>query len=367
MAFSIRALARPCLGLITDLSVSSRILMRPVEFPKDFPTVRLLSPLSSSARSGVPGVESSNNTIAAVLSKWEKKFEDEGIAEPKDSVRNIVLHVMGGKTFSELDQHSGVEMTPEELLETDRLCECRLARMPVQYIIGEWEFRGINLKMVPPVFIPRPETEILVDVVIAALPHGKECDNCSIAEGCHVHVLEVGSGCGAVSLSLIKEHPKVYCTAVDQSTTACRLTQENAIAAGFARRINVIHAKLSEDGTFNKALGQDKFDLIVSNPPYVLSKDMLALQPEIKLYEDLRALDGGVDGLRLIRPLIKIASKLLRHKGRLVMEVDPSHPEAIKKWISEEEQSDLRLKYEATHQDYSHKPRFVQLIKMKTA
>ncbi|XP_026281882.1 MTRF1L release factor glutamine methyltransferase [Frankliniella occidentalis] len=367
MAFNIRALARPCLGLITDLSASSRIQMRSMEFSKDLPSVRLLSPLSSSARSGVPGLDSSNTTIAAVLSKWENKFKDEGVAEPKDSIRNIVLHVMGGKSFSELDRHSTVEMTSDELLETDRLCECRLARMPVQYIIGEWEFRGISLKMVPPVFIPRPETEILVDVAVAALPHGKECDNCSIAEGCHVNVLEVGSGCGAISLSLMKEHPKVYCTAVDQSTTACRLTMENAMSAGFARRINVIHAKLAEDGTFNKALGHDKFDLIVSNPPYVPSQDMLSLEPEIKLYEDLRALDGGVDGLRLVKPLIKVASKFLRHKGRLVMEVDPSHPEAIQKWISEEAQSNLRLKYEATHQDYSHKPRFVQLIKMKTA
>lgn len=75
----------------------------------------------------------------------------------------------------------------------------------------------------------------------------------------------------------------MFCTAVDQSTTACRLTQENAIALGFARRINVIHAKLAEDGTFNKPLGPEIFDLIVSNPPYVLSKDMLELDPEIKL------------------------------------------------------------------------------------
>lgn len=70
---------------------------------------------------------------------------------------------------------------------------------------------------------------------------------------------------------------------MDQSTTACKLTQENAIAHGFAKRINVIHAKLAEDGTFNRSVGTETFDLIISNPPYVPSEDMLALQPEIKL------------------------------------------------------------------------------------
>lgn len=81
--------------------------------------------------------------------------------------------------------------------------------MPVQYIIGEWEFRDMRLKMIPPVFIPRPETEELVALGLSCLPHGNECDNCSISAGCHVNVLEVGSGCGAVSLGLMKEHPKV--------------------------------------------------------------------------------------------------------------------------------------------------------------
>lgn len=361
-----RALARPCLGFM-ELSVASRVQMRSLDLSKDFVNLRLRAPLSSSAGSGVLGVHSNNNTIASVLEKWENKFANEGVSEPKDSIRNIVLHVMGGQSFSELDRHAQVEMTQDELQETDRLCECRLARMPVQYIIGEWEFRDMRLKMIPPVFIPRPETEELVSLGLSCLPHSNECDNCSISAGCHVNVLEVGSGCGAVSLGLMKEHPQVYCTAVDQSTTACKLTQENAITLGFAKRINVIHAKLAEDGTFNRPLGQELFDLIISNPPYVPSKQMLALQPEIKLYEDLRALDGGADGLRFIKPLIKVAGKLLRHKARLLMEVDPSHPEAIQKWLSDEAQAHLCLGYEATHQDFTHKARYVQLIKKKKA
>lgn len=82
-------------------------------------------------------------------------------------------------------------------------------------------------------------------------------------------------------------------------------------------------------------------------------------------YEDLRALDGGMDGLRVVKPLIKAAASLLRHKGRLFMEVDPSHPQAIKKWINEDAQSSLRLKFERTHEDFSRKPRYVQMIRMK--
>lgn len=96
MAFNIRALARPCLGLM-ELSIAPRVLMRSLDLSKDYVNLRLRASLSSSAGTGVPGINNKINTIASVLEKWESKFTDEGISEPKDSIRNIVLHVMGGQ------------------------------------------------------------------------------------------------------------------------------------------------------------------------------------------------------------------------------------------------------------------------------
>jgi len=81
--------------------------------------------------------------------------------------------------------------------------------MPVQYIIGEWDFRDMKLRMAPPVFIPRPETEQMVDIAMACLPRMHECDGCELAEGCWIRVLEVGCGTGAISLAILKAHPKV--------------------------------------------------------------------------------------------------------------------------------------------------------------
>lgn len=105
------------------------------------------------------------------------------------------------------------------------------------------------------------------------------------------------------------------------------------------------------------------FDLIVSNPPYVLTKDMANLDPEISLYEDLRALDGGNDGMQVIRSILKIASKRLCLKGLLWLEVDPTHPKLIEQHL-EEHSDELSLKYVASYKDMFEKERFVEIIKV---
>jgi len=286
-----------------------------------------------------------------LLEKWKNKFEDEKIPEVQSSLKIILAHVLNVKKLRELPQNSKeLSMTKSEQARFEQLCECRMARMPLQYIIGEWDFRELTLKMQPPVFIPRPETEELVELILQQFDVSRT-----------MKFLEVGCGTGCISLSLLHSLPKARGTAIDQSQIACELTMENARTHKFENRIQVIRHKLTEESILDEI--DDGLDLIVSNPPYVPNGDILELQPEIKLYEDLRALDGGKDGLTVIKNLLRVASKKLKKKGYLWLEVDPSHPELLQKYL-QENISDLQLKYVASYKDMFQKDRFVEITKL---
>lgn len=140
---------------------------------------------------------------------------------------------------------------------------------------------------------------------------------------------------------------------------ACKLTLENAVRHDLNSRIKIYKHKLTEESDLPEVEG--KLDLIVSNPPYVLTKDLKKLQPEISLYEDLRALDGGKDGLNVIKSILQIASKKLCLKGHLWLEVDPTHPKLIEAYLNEHKS--LNLKFVASYRDMFDKDRFVEIMK----
>lgn len=134
----------------------------------------------------------------------------------------------------------------------------------------------------------------------------------------------------------------------------------NATNLNLADRLRVLRHKLTAESQLDEVEGS--LDLIVSNPPYVLRADLKKLEPEISLYEDLRALDGGIDGLDVIRNILKFASQKLRVKGMLWFEVDPTHPKLIEAFLKEH--TELQLKFVASYQDMFNKDRFVEIIKV---
>ncbi|MPC16618.1 HemK methyltransferase family member 1 [Portunus trituberculatus] len=267
--------------------------------------------------------------VREVVDHWTQKLAIEEVPEGDLAAQHIMAHVLGVRR-SELQRPAiaETELSEEQMEEVDRLMTCRIARMPLQYILGEWDFHSLTLKMAPPVFIPRPETEGLVELAIGVL---REMES--------PQVLEIGCG-NYKSLVIITSTPhlKVECVAVDQSRHAVRLTESNAVQLGLKERLTVVLGKVNKDT--RPPLPHSSYDLVV--------------------YEDLRALDGGKDGLEMIKALVLHAQHLLLPGRTLLMEVDPCHPYLLPAWL---EKQNLHLKLQKVHQDFNNKDRIMEFIK----
>jgi release factor glutamine methyltransferase len=254
--------------------------------------------------------------VRCQLQSLVTQFQAATVPDPELSARYLVSHVLRGGgpvKAGHCDHHLDSRLSSQQKERLESLVMCRMARMPVQYILGNWDFHNITVDVRPPVFIPRPETEQLVDVVLDRLSLGPR------------HVLEVGPGCGAISLALLSARPDLTVTAVERTQAAVELTRHNAELLGLQDRLTVIHSRVEKVQLFGS------YDAVVSNPPYVLRKDLALLQPEIHVYEDLRALDGGSEGLDVILPILELSARLLQDKesGFVALEVDPCHPHIL--------------------------------------
>ena len=189
---------------------------------------------------------------------------------------------------------------------------------PTAYITGIKAFMSLDFTVTRDVLIPRPETEILVEAAIGA---AKEFESPII--------LDIGTGSGALSVSIAKYLPSAKIHATDVSQKAIEIAGRNAKTHSVSERINFEAADL-----FPKAAGI-KFDVIVANPPYIKSSEIEKLMPEIRNYEPLSALDGGADGLDFYRAIIPKAKDYLKDSGALILEIDPNLLEGVKKLLSE--------------------------------
>ncbi|XP_013977664.1 MTRF1L release factor glutamine methyltransferase isoform X2 [Canis lupus baileyi] len=242
---------------------------------------------------------------------WTAVFEKRGIPEAQASSEYIVAHVLGAKTFQSLRPELWTQpLTPWQLQCIQELSSRRLQRMPVQYILGEWDFQGLSLKMAPPVFIPRPETESRV-------------------------------------------------IAVDKGEAAICLTEENAQRLRLLDRIRIVPLDVTLEGSWAHLLPWGPVDLVVSNPPYIFHQDMEQLAPEIRSYEDPLALDGGEEGMDIIIHILALARWLLKDSGSIFLEVDPRHPELVGNWL--QSQPDLSLDLVAMRRDFCGRPRFLHI------
>jgi len=232
-------------------------------------------------------------------------------------------------------------LTPEQQAAYDGLIRRRLAHEPIQYITGEQEFFSLALRVTPAVLIPRPETEHLVEAVLAEL---KSLPN--------PRILDVGTGSGAIAIALAHHLPHAHVTASDISPAALAIARENAARHGL--RIDFIESDLLEEikpvilseASRDPARGAVEgsavaspndatiFDAIVSNPPYVPASDRATLHPQVRDFEPAAALFAGADGLAIYRRLIPQARAALAPGGLLALEIGHGQRDAIAALLS---------------------------------
>lgn len=194
-----------------------------------------------------------------------------------------------------------------------RIADERLTGRPLWYVMGDADFCGYKIKVDERVLIPRPETEELVMMAVAAAEEGQ-------------HVLDLCTGSGAIAIATYKELEKagrkVRMTAIDVSEKALELARENA-------ELNEAEINFIQSDLFTRI--RERFDLIVSNPPYIPSAEIETLQREVKDFEPRLALDGGADGLEIYRKIAADVSKHLTRGGTLLMEVGAGQAEEVVK------------------------------------
>lgn len=241
------------------------------------------------------------------LMRWSGEYlEGKGVERGRLDAEHLLAHALGVgrlQLYLEFDR-------PLERDELDRfrpLLKRRAQREPLQYILGRAAFRELDLHVDPRVLIPRPETEVLVEEVLAwARSQGRG----------ELSALDVGTGSGAIALSLLVEGPFAGVVAVDASEAALEVAEENVRASGLAERVELRRGSL-----FDAVGASETFDVVVSNPPYVAEAELASLQPEVGEWEPREALLGGPDGLTVVRAIVTGAVGHVEAGGLLALEV----------------------------------------------
>jgi release factor glutamine methyltransferase len=251
-------------------------------------------------------------TILKLL-KWTTSFfQSLHLDDPRTTAEMLLAHTLRSERIDLYLQYDK-PLSERELAQFKVYIKRRAAREPVAYIIGRKGFWEKDFRVTKDVLIPRPETECLVTAALDVLEQNRSCDNLDGSK----RVLELGTGSGAVILSLAAEKKAHRFFATDLSLKALEVARKNAEISDLCENVHFI----SGDWLMPFKTATGLFDMIVSNPPYIRTSEIATLQPEIASYEPLKALDGGSDGLRAIRYIIHCAYDYLVPQGSLILEI----------------------------------------------
>jgi release factor glutamine methyltransferase len=266
-----------------------------------------------------------------VLTEATRRLGAAGVGSPRVDAELLLAHALG-LTRSRLALIDHLE--PDQLARFQPLVERRAGREPLQHILGTAAFRHLELAVGPGVFIPRPETELLIDAVLATL---RESDA--------PIVVDLGSGSGALALSVADEVPGARVYAVERSAAALSWLRRNAAGAP----VTVLAADLADPELLTDL--DARVDVVLSNPPYVQSDTVVGAEVA---HDPAVAVFAGPDGLGTIPAVIDTADRLLRDGGVLALEHDDSHQPAVLARLGQPRWRDV-----AGHDDLTGRPRFV--------
>ncbi|GJQ15338.1 hypothetical protein GpartN1_g7129.t1 [Galdieria partita] len=296
-----------------------------------------------------------------LVKKLSEVFTQQGVPESRLSAEYIIATCFGLSRKQFLHGNLSLLSQGEPFWSTlVQYSIRRLLREPVQYLVGNWEFYNLTLKVRRPVLIPRPETEELVDRILQFWKVVLRSGSKDKITRC----LEIGCGSGAISLSLLKgwkefagdSRNQLKVTALDIDPEAVSLTRENAAIVLENEQKQLLDIHLQDIATFSL----NKYDFLVSNPPYISEAEYQTLQPEIVQYEAPYALLGGKDGMDIIRIILRGAKNWLKKGGTIWLEVDPSHPNMIKDFLLKEPNIGIELLQ--VFKDMSGHARYCQMM-----
>lgn len=240
-------------------------------------------------------------TVLEIIKKTTEFLSAKGIESPRLQAELLIGHALGLKRMQLYLQFER-PLAESELEKIRPLVRRRAQREPVQYILGETDFFGLKLKVDRRALIPRPETEQLVEHVVAA---------CTTAPR---EVLDLGTGTGAIALALAAAFPEAGVMATDISEEALALARENAAATGFDGRVSFVRSD------WFVSVPPKQFDVVVSNPPYLSEEETAGTSPEVHGFEPASALTAAEGGISALRRIIVEAPRYLSTGGRLALE-----------------------------------------------
>ena len=257
-------------------------------------------------------------TYNDIFMQARNALRDHGI-EGYSLEARLLVATAAGKTTQELLRDLSLYTTPEMADKVAALTERRISGEPVAYITGAWEFYGLPMYITSDVLIPRMDTELLVDAAKELL-NGRKMD---------ARVLDLCCGSGCIACAVGHEMPAARIVAVDLSAKALEVARRNVAVNRLSSRVICMQA----DATASPPMSMGQFDMIVSNPPYVRSADMKKLDRSVRDFEPSWALDGGKDGLKFYKSIIKYWKSVLRPGGYLLFEVGEGQAESVKEML----------------------------------
>ncbi len=273
---------------------------------------------------------------ALLFKEGEEKLNNAGISEASLDARLLLEHVCG-TDHNTLLSHGDMDVEDGKVSAYREMIGKRMERIPVAYIIGSCEFMGIDFDVTSDVLIPNQDTETLSEEALRYIHDG-------------MNMLDLCTGSGCIALSILKYTNDTRAVGTDLSEKALLIAEKNAARLGMSERFKAVKADIfpdkeelskifeSEDNT-----SDIKFDIIVSNPPYIPTAVIETLEPEVKTYEPYMALDGSEDGLLFYRRIIPGAKEFLYKSGYLLLEIGYDQGPAVKELMEQNGYKDVQV------------------------